>query len=81
MAANAAADRSKAFGSQFDTTECADALAACTNVVNQYANPLLSGAVQDVDATAEQFRQALRDAGIDEIIAVKQAQLDEYLGK
>ena len=28
-----------------------------------------------------QFRQALRDAGIDEIIAVKQAQLDEYLGK
>lgn len=81
LAANAAADRSKAFGSQFDTTECADALAACTNVVNQYANPLLSGAVQDVDATAEQFRQALRDAGIDEIIAVKQAQLDEYLGK
>ena len=78
---NASAKQSKAFGVQFNTDECADALAACTNVVSQYNNPILSGSVQDVDATAEQFRQALRDAGIDEIIAVKQAQLDEYLGK
>ena len=78
---NASAKQSKAFGVQFNTDECADALAACTNVVSQYNNPILSGSVQDVDATAEQFRQALKDAGIDEIIAVKQAQLEAALGK
>ena len=79
--ANASAKQSKAFGCQFDTTQYADALTACTNVVSQYSNPILSGTVQDVDATVAQFQQALKDAGIDEIIAGKQAQLDAFLGK
>lgn len=79
--ANSTANQSKAFGCQFDTTECADELTACTNVVSQYSNPILSGSVQDVDATVAQFQQALEDAGINEIIAVKQAQLDAFLGK
>ena len=79
--ANASASQSKAFGCQFDTTECADAVTACTNVVTQYSNPILSGSVQDVDASVAEFQQALEDAGINEIIAVKQAQLDAYLGK
>lgn len=77
--ANKDAYQSKAFGCQFDLTSVSDAVSACTNVVNQYENALAGGAVEDFDATLDQFQQALRDAGIDEIIAAKQEQLDAFL--
>lgn len=77
--ANKTAHQSKAFGCQFDLTGVSDAVSACTNVVNQYENALAGGAVEDFDATLDQFQQALRDAGIDEIIAAKQEQLDAFL--
>ena len=47
--------------------------------MNQYENALAGGAVEDFDATLAQFQQALRDAGIDEIVAAKQEQLDAFL--
>ena len=47
---------------------------ACSNVVKQYAYGLEVGAV-DIDTVLE-FQQALKDAGIDKIIAEKQTQLD-----
>lgn len=81
IAANNSANRSLAFGCQFDLTGVADAVSACSNVVNQYANAILSGAVDDIDATVAAFQQALRNAGIDEIIAAKQVQLDAFLAK
>lgn len=80
-AANASAQRSKAFGCQFDMTSVTDAVSACTNVVGQYREALASGSVDDFDGTLAQFQQALKDAGIDEIITAKQAQLDAFLGK
>jgi putative aldouronate transport system substrate-binding protein len=79
--ANASAKQSKAFGCQFDMTGVSDALSACTNVVSQYKNPIASGAVNDYDATVAEFREALKAAGIDEIIAAKQEQLDAFLAQ
>ena len=79
LAANKNAQQSKAFGCQFDLTGVSDAVSACTNVVNQYENALSGGAVEDFDATLAQFQQGLRDAGIDEIVAAKQEQLDAFL--
>ena len=79
--ANASAKQSKAFGCQFDLTGVSDAVSACTNVVNQYANPLAAGSVEDFDATLAKFQEDLKAAGIDEIIAARQEQLDAFLGK
>ena len=81
LAANASAKQSKAFGCQFDLTGVSDAVSACTNVVNQYANPLAAGSVEDFDATLQKFQEDLKAAGIDEIIAARQEQLDAFLGK
>lgn len=81
LAANASAKQSKAFGCQFDLTGVSDAVSACTNVVNQYANPLAAGSVEDFDATLQKFQEDLKAAGIDEIIAARQEQLNAFLGK
>lgn len=78
-AANKNAKQSKAFGCQFDLTSVSDEVSACTNVVNQYANSLAAGAADNYDSTLDQFQQALKDAGIDKIIAAKQEQLDTFL--
>lgn len=76
--ANADAHQSKAFGCQFDMTGVSDAVSACTNVVSQYADAIKGGTAEDIDAAVAQFQSALKDAGIDEIIAEKQAQLDAF---
>ena len=52
-------------------------MTACVNVVNQYNLPLLAGIV-DYEEVLPQFLAALEDAGIDKIIAEKQAQLDAW---
>lgn len=70
--------RSKAFGFAFDITPVTDEYAACSNVMQKYYKPLLSGAV-DVESTIEQANQELQAAGIDKVIAEKQKQLDAYL--
>ena len=45
---------------------------------NQYYLPLINGEV-DVDEILPVFQKALKDAGIDAIVAEKQAQLDAWL--
>ena len=69
---------SLALGFNFDASEVADQVTACANVIAQYYLPLINGEV-DVDATLPVFQQALRDAGIEAIVAAKQAQLDAWL--
>ena len=49
-----------------------------TNVINQYLNSLMSGSVE-VESTLEAFNKALYDAGMQNIIDAKQAQLDAFL--
>ena len=69
---------SKALGFTFDPSPVADQVTACANVIAQYYLPLINGEV-DIDSVLPVFQQALRDAGIDNIIAEKQAQLDAWL--
>jgi putative aldouronate transport system substrate-binding protein len=75
---NKSCNKSLALGFAFDSTKVADQITACSNVVAQYYTPLMYGEV-DIDSTLPEFQKALKDAGIDDIIAEKQAQLDAWL--
>lgn len=74
---NEKATLSPAMGFTFDPSDVADEITACTNVVSQYYNTIVLG-LDDTDSLLEQFRTELHDAGIDAIIAEKQAQLDAW---
>ena len=52
-------------------------LTACTNVMGKYHNALMCGAL-DPEEILPKFIQELKDAGIDDIIADKQEQLDAW---
>jgi putative aldouronate transport system substrate-binding protein len=75
---NSEAEASLALGFTFDSTPVADQVTASSNVIAQYYLPLINGEV-DIDEVLPVFQQALHDAGIDEVIAEKQAQLDAWL--
>jgi putative aldouronate transport system substrate-binding protein len=68
---------SKALGFQYDSAAVKTAMASVNNVIEQYRLSLEYGAV-DPDTVLPRFIQALKDAGIDEIIAEKQRQLDSW---
>lgn len=70
--------KTKAFGFAFDTSEVTDQYAACVSVMDKYYQPLMSGAV-DMESTLAQAKSELEAAGINEIIAAKQKQLDDFL--
>ncbi|GHU78082.1 ABC transporter substrate-binding protein [Spirochaetia bacterium] len=74
---NRTAIKSKAFGFNFDTTPVRNATTAVANVVAEFRLALDDGLL-DVDQNLPKFRQALKDAGIDDIIAEKQKQLDAW---
>lgn len=80
MATNDEAKLSLALGFVFDSSEVSDEYAACSSVVDQYYLPLINGAV-DIDKTLPEFQEALRAAGVDTIVAAKQAQLDAWLAE
>jgi putative aldouronate transport system substrate-binding protein len=75
---NRSSDVSLALGFSFDVTPVADQVAACTNIVSEYSFPLLTGQLDPATALPE-FQQKLIDAGINDIIAEKQAQLDAWV--
>lgn len=75
---NAETLKSKATGFYFDITEVADQYTACSNVMTKYHQAILSGSV-DVEATIAQANQELEAAGVADVIAAKQAQLDDFL--
>lgn len=74
---NNTAQASPTLGFAFDNSAVANEITACNNILAKYAISLEIGAV-DVDTVLPQFQQELRDAGIDKIIAEKQAQVDEW---
>lgn len=76
---NAETLKSKASGFYFDITEVADQYTACSNVMDKYMQAILSGSV-DTEATIAQANKELEAAGLADIIAAKQAQLDAFLG-
>jgi putative aldouronate transport system substrate-binding protein len=74
---NSTATVSKATGFNFDTSPVRNAVASVTNVINEYRLAMGAGML-DVDENLPKFRAALKGAGIDEIIAEKQRQLDAW---
>jgi putative aldouronate transport system substrate-binding protein len=75
---NKEAQPSLALGFVFDSSEVTNQITACANVIAQYYVPLMYGEV-DIDEYLPIFNDALHAAGIDDIIAAKQAQLDAWL--
>jgi putative aldouronate transport system substrate-binding protein len=74
---NQSAVFSKSMGFQFDATPVRSAMTAVSNTAAEYRLSLEFGMV-DVDTTLPRFIRALKDAGIDQIIAEKQRQLDAW---
>lgn len=73
---DASAIKSNSYGFSFDTTPVKTEIAAVNNVVNQYRNGLETGTVDP--SKLEDFNSKLKAAGLTEIIAEKQKQLDEW---
>lgn len=74
------ARRSPALGFTFDNTMVMNEITACNNVIAKYEVGLRWGAL-DPDEALPKFNEELKAAGIETIIAEKQAQLDAFLGK
>lgn len=70
--------KSKAVGYKFSTESVVTELTAIKNVYSEYLGSLEYGFV-DIDTVLPQFQQALKDAGIEKVIAENQAQFNEWL--
>jgi putative aldouronate transport system substrate-binding protein len=74
---NKSAVMSKAMGFSFDATNVQTQIASCTNVINQYQSSFEYG-ILDLNTGLPTFQKALKDAGLDDIIAEKQKQIDAW---
>jgi putative aldouronate transport system substrate-binding protein len=74
---NKNAIQSSVKGFTFDSSNVANEIAACSNVVNKYNQALLSGSL-DPSKGIPDYVSELKDAGIDKIIAEKQKQIDAW---
>jgi putative aldouronate transport system substrate-binding protein len=74
------AKRSKSFGYTFDASAFSAEAGAIANVVAEYLPMLNAGLAPDVEGQLSEFQTALREAGIEDVIAANQEQLDEYIG-
>lgn len=70
--------RSKYLGFLYDGSNCKTEITACNNVIKQYYIGLGCGEM-DPEETLPKFIEDLKAAGIDTVIADKQAQLDAWL--
>jgi putative aldouronate transport system substrate-binding protein len=75
---NKTANFSPYFGFVFDPANVTNELTALQNVYTQYMPGLVCGSL-DPDTTIPEMLKAMKDAGIDKVIAEKQAQLDAWL--
>lgn len=78
---NAAAKITKDFGYSFDPTPVAAEGAQIANVIAEYMPLLESGFATDLDAQLSAFLAALDSAGMADVIAENQKQLDAFLNK
>ncbi|MNO29450.1 Bacterial extracellular solute-binding protein [compost metagenome] len=74
---NDAALKSKALGFTFDAEPVKNEMTAINNVMEQYRRALESGTIDPANKLQE-FRNKLKAAGLDKVIAEKQKQLDEW---
>lgn len=66
-------------GYVFDSTSVAAKAAAVSNIVQQYGPSLEVGLVDDVDEALDQLVEAMNGAGMEDVIAENQSQLDTWL--
>lgn len=76
---NTNAKKSMALGFAFDTTNVTNEITQLDNVCSKYQVGLECGAL-DPKTYLPEFIAALKDAGLDTVIAEKQKQLDAFLG-
>jgi len=74
---NNSAKLSKAFGFVWDNSNVLNEITACNNVTAKYKNALDCGSLNPEEAIPKMVKE-LKDAGVDAIIAEKQAQLDAW---
>ncbi len=77
---NASAQSSPAKGFVFNNESVLNEVTACNNVIDKYKNGLITGCLNPEEAIPE-MNEDLRAAGIDTIIAEKQAQLDAWIAE
>ena len=70
---------SPAMGFSWDSSPVLNAVTACNNVISEYNTALRWGMAGDPAEVIPEFVSALKSAGMDEVIAEKQKQLDEFL--
>ena len=75
---NENAKKSVAYGFIFDNSNVTDEITACNNVLAKYRASIECGSV-DPEVALPEFNAELKTAGIDTIIAEKQAQLNAWL--
>lgn len=78
---NDTANISKTFGYNFDASDYSAEAGAIASVLAEKLPMINSGDVEDVDVAVEELVSALQAAGIDDIIAENQKQLDAYLAQ
>lgn len=82
---NAWGDVSPTFGFNWDSTEHSTELTALSNALNNYRAALETGSVgsakvdETLDETLDSLNKALYDAGLQDVMDEKQAQLDKWL--
>ena len=76
-----AAVKSACFGYSFDSSEFGAEAGAISSILQEKLPMLNAGMVADVDQAVDELVAALEDAGINDIIAANQEQLNAYLGK
>lgn len=81
QAFNESAEPSCALGFIMDNSKVSSEYTALQSVLSQYENLLEWGFAGDVDATIQEFNDALYEAGLQNYMDEKQRQLDEFLGK
>ncbi len=74
---NLVCKKSPGFGFSFNAVDVIDQISACNNVCSKYLAPLMLG--MGDEKMHEEFLNELKLAGVDDIIAEKQAQLDAWL--
>ena len=75
---NASSPKSKALGFSYDSSSVANELTAIANVCAKYRRGLEAGSV-DPETEMPKFIEELKAAGIDDVVQLKQEQLDAWL--
>ena len=79
--ARCAANTSVAAGYGYDSSKMQNQLIAIQSVLDEYLPSLETGSTSDLEGTYQEFISKLKDAGIDDVIADNQAQLDAWLAQ